>query len=76
MKTARQKVIDCITSGDTVNAMRIAAKWGDLGEQRDAIKSGWNSRTNPDFYRQIGKNPDQLWSKGVEALKIRIGIAS
>ena len=72
MKTAKEKVLGMLRDGDNVGAMRIASKWHDLGNHKEAITRGWSSRTNAEFYRQIGEDPAALWSIGVSALKERL----
>ena len=73
MKTAKEKVLDMLRAGDNVGAMRVASRWHDLGEHKEPITRGWASRTNAEFYRQIGEDPDVLWDIGVSALKERLG---
>ena len=72
MKTAKEKVIEMLCAGDDVGAMRAAAKWHDLGEHKESITRGWAARTNADFYKQIGEDPQALWDKGVSDLKARL----
>lgn len=50
------------------DALRFAAKFPRLGEHRDAILRAKDALNNPDFYKQIGKNPDLLISLGKSAL--------
>ena len=69
MKTAKQKAKDLTEAGDTVGAMRIVSKWHELGVHKEAITRGWAARNNPDFYRQIGKDPDALWERGLIAME-------
>ena len=69
MKTAKEKVLEMLRSGDNVGAMRIASKWHNLGKHKESITRGWAARTNAEFYRQIGKDPEKLWDIGLLALK-------
>ncbi len=54
-----------------VVAIRHAARFPQLGEEKGPITRAWAAYTNPAFYRQIGRNPDTEFSAGIEALKRR-----
>lgn len=60
--------------GDRTGAIRIAAKFQDLGEHKEAITRAWQAIQDPDFYRAIGKDPDALIAAGYAALKERYGL--
>ncbi len=72
MKTAKDKVIELIEAGDDIAALRIVAKWHNLGNHKEAITRGWAARTNASFYRQIEKDPDAMLEAGIEAMKIHV----
>lgn len=55
------------------DAIRFAAKFGDLGEERNAILSAKEAVVRPEFMRQLRKDPDALLATGVEALRRRYG---
>ena len=55
--------------GDAVGALRIAAKFPQLGFERDAITKAWAAQQNPSFYQQIGKDPQQLIVDGFAAMR-------
>lgn len=57
--------------GDMHGALRIAAKFPDLGAERNAILTAWGAIQNPGMYRQLGKAPDALVEAGVAALRAR-----
>ncbi len=52
-------------------AFKMAAKFYDLGEQKDAIMQAHQAITNERFYRQIGKDPEKAIEAGIGALKER-----
>jgi hypothetical protein len=54
-------------------ALRMAARFDRLGPQRDAILSAHGAYIRPNFYRQIGKNPEALKRAGQRALIERYG---
>lgn len=57
-----------LASGDTAGALRIAARFPDLGAERAAILDAHGALTNPRFARQLGKDPAQLIEAGRLAL--------
>jgi hypothetical protein len=57
-------------------ALKLAAGWPRLGKHRDAIQLGWSAVSNPDFYREIGKDPDELYVAGLTSLAKRYGLIS
>lgn len=62
-----------MAADDWIGALRIAARFHDLGEHKAAITMAWEAANRPDFYREIGKDPDALVAAGVGALKERYG---
>jgi len=56
-------------AGDQMGALRIAAKFPRLGDEATAITRAWAAYSNPEFYRQIGQDPDALIAVGVDALR-------
>lgn len=76
METKLSKVKAAYEAGNYQLALRLAAKFGDLGDQRDAIKSGHECYANAKFYRQLGKDPDALKRAGAAALALRYGWAA
>lgn len=57
--------------GDWQGALRIAARFQDLGDDRSDIKRAHEAHSNPDFYSQLGHNPAALIAAGIAALKRR-----
>jgi hypothetical protein len=60
-----------LNSNDLIAALRIAAKFPNLGDDKKVITMAWAAFINPSFYTQIGKNPDELLELGIQALKAR-----
>ncbi len=56
---------------DWGKALSLAAKFQQLGKHRDAIKLAHEANIHPSFYSQLGKNPDELRTLGIQALKQR-----
>jgi len=71
MKTALQKLKDLWATGDYRAALKLAAGWPRLGRHKDAIQSGWLAASNPDFYRQLKKDPEATYAAGVVAIAER-----
>lgn len=71
--TKLAQVRAAMAAGDWALALRIAARFQDLGKQRDAILSAHGAHTNPRFYKQIGQDLVTLKRRGREALIERFG---
>ena len=71
METKLAKLVAAMNSGDLPGALRIASKFARLGDERAAITRARDAYLRPDFYRQIGKDPEILVREGEAALKRR-----
>lgn len=60
-----------IDANNTIEALRIASRFVNLGEHADAIRKAWQAHKSPEFYRAIGQDPDALIAAGVAALRVR-----
>lgn len=60
-----------LAAGDETKALRIAAGFAQLGPQRDRIQKAWAAHQRPEFYRELGQNPESLIQDGVLALRER-----
>jgi hypothetical protein len=47
-------------AGDRIRALRIAARFFDRSIDTKTFKRGIDAYNNPTFYRQLGKDPEQL----------------
>lgn len=61
-------------AGDWREALRVAQAFQHLGPQKEAITRAWAALENPNFYRQIGKDPATLVSLGITALRVRYSL--
>lgn len=50
-------------------ALQFASKLNCLGRFRDSIQRGWEAHNRPDFYRSIGKDPEELVAVGISDLR-------
>lgn len=71
METKLSRLKALAASGDWHGALRIAAKFPQLGEHKRAITTGYEAATRPNFYLQIGKDPAALVEAGKQALRAR-----
>ncbi len=74
MQTRLQLLRRYMADGDHRSALRLAASWGQLGGQRDAITRGWAAMSHPAFYEAIGKDPSVLVAHGLDAIRSRYSI--
>jgi uncharacterized protein YcgL (UPF0745 family) len=61
---------EAMARGDFVGALRIATK---LRGHQPEIGTAWQAMQRPDFYRQLGKDPEQLIAAGNAALFAQYG---
>lgn len=72
MKQSKLSIVkDHMAAGNWQKAISVAAKFPDLGQQRNAILDAHLAYTSPDFCRQIKKDPAALIAGGIEAIKAR-----
>jgi hypothetical protein len=55
-------------AGDRIGALRIAARFFDRSTDTKIFKRGMNAHSHPDFYGQLGKDPEQLTQVALEML--------
>jgi len=61
-------------AGDWRVAIRIAAKFQQLGPHKEAVTRAWSAIQQPDFYRAIGQDPEELIDAGAAAVRERYEI--
>lgn len=64
-------LLEHMESGRMHDALKLAAKFPNLGKYKAAITRGADALKHPEFYRQLGKDPDALVAAGIAALRIR-----
>ena len=74
MKTKLSLIVDAAKIGDWATALRVAAKFPQLGEHKARITTAWAALNNAQFYREIKKDPDALVRDGIAALKERYNL--
>ena len=75
MSASPSKILAALARRDNCEALRLAARFQHLGVHKDAIQRGWAACSRPDFYRQLGKDPEQLIAMGVAAVRARYAVA-
>ncbi len=66
-------LITLMRTGDWPAALSLASKFPRLGPHGPVIKRAHEACCWPGFYRQLGRNPEQLLRAGVKALMERYG---
>ena len=54
--------------GDQIGALRIAPRFFDRSTDTKTFKRGIDAYNNPDFYRQLGKDPPTAYGRRVRAI--------
>lgn len=68
-------VLSAMRAGDWAAAIKLAAKFQDLGTERNAILSAREAVLRPRFQCQLGNSPETLIEAGKAALRRRYGHA-
>lgn len=71
MQSKSDVIREHLTAGDQLGALRIASRFFDRGADTDVFKRGWGAHTNPSFYRQIGRDPEELVTQALQRLAVR-----
>lgn len=71
METKLSKVIEAWRAGNKAKALQIAAKFPRLGEHAAVIQRGWAATQNPQFYRELGQDPEALIDAAYRAIAER-----
>lgn len=74
MHRKTDKIRGARAAGDRVGALRIAARFFDRSADTEAFKRGMNAHNHPEFYRQLGKNPEQMVENALEVLARRFSL--
>ena len=61
-------------TGDRIGALPVAARFFDRSIDTKTFKRGMGAYNNPDFYRQLGKDPNQLIASALELLATKVGL--
>lgn len=74
LRTKLSQLREFMAAGDWRAALRLANSFGNLGTMHAAhIQRAWAAIQSPEFYREIGRDPDSLVAAGIVALRERYG---
>jgi hypothetical protein len=68
------KVLAALADGRDIDALRIAAKFHDLGAEKVPITRAWAAHNHPQTYADMGHNPAALVAAGLDAIRRRYGV--
>lgn len=71
METKLSVLRKLMDAGDWRGALKMAATFPRLGDEKAAITRGWEAFARPEFCRQLRKDPDALIADGMAALMRR-----
>jgi len=54
------QILDAWAAGDQIGALRIAARFFDRSTATKTFQRGMDANNHPGFYRQLGKEPQEL----------------
>ncbi len=74
MNCKTDKIRVAWAAGDRIGALRIAARFFDRSADTQMFKRGMDAHNNPGFYRQLGKEPEQIVGNALEVLARRFGL--
>jgi hypothetical protein len=63
-----------LEAGETIEALKIAARFPRLGEHKERITRAWAAHSHPDTYADMGYDPAALVADGIAAIRERFGI--
>lgn len=61
-------------AGDRIAALRIAAQFFDCSDATKTFQRGIDAHNHPDFYRQLGKEPQELVTAALALLAKRFDL--
>ncbi len=74
MKCKVNQIRDVWAAGDQIGALRIAARFFDRSDDTLMFKRGMAAHNHPGFYREIGKEPDEIIANALKVLARRFGL--
>jgi len=71
MNCKSDKIRNAWAAGDRIGALRVAARFFDRSANTKTFKRGMDAHNHPEFYRQLGKEPELIVRDALEALARR-----
>lgn len=60
MQPKTERIRAALDRGDWLSALRLASRFHDRSSETLTFKRGFDAYQHPDFYRQLGKDPEVL----------------
>jgi hypothetical protein len=74
MQTKTEQIRAAWLAGDQIGALRIAARFFDRSTDTRIFKRGMDANNHPDFYTQLGKEPQELITAALDLLAKRFDL--
>jgi hypothetical protein len=74
MQTKTDQIRAAWLAGDQISALRIAAQFFDRSDTTKTFQRGMNANNHPGFYRQLGKEPQELITAALNLLAKRFDL--
>jgi hypothetical protein len=74
MRTKTDQIRAAWLAGDQIGALRVAAQFFDRSENTRVFKRGIDAFNHPDFYTQLGKEPQELITAALDLLAKRFDL--
>jgi hypothetical protein len=71
MESKTDRITTALANGDWLTALRTASRFHDRSDETLLFKRGFDAYQHPEFYRQLGKNPDDLINVAMKRLRDR-----
>jgi hypothetical protein len=71
VQSKSESIRKALAHGDWYRALRLASRFHDRSAATQIFKRGFDAHQNPNFYRQLGKDPDELTAAAVKLLRAR-----
>jgi hypothetical protein len=71
MQSKTERIKTTLAQGDWLSALRLASRFHDRSNDTLTFKRGFDAYRHPDFYRQLGQDPDQLVGAAIARLHAR-----
>jgi hypothetical protein len=74
MRTKTDQIRAAWGSGNRIGALRVAARFFDRSTATKTFQRGMDANNHPGFYRQLGKEPQELVAAALRLLQKRFDL--
>jgi hypothetical protein len=71
MQPKTERIRTALANDDWLAALRVASRFHDRSNDTMTFKRGFDAYQHPEFYRQLGKDPEKLVGAAMERLQAR-----